>query len=166
MKNYVYFALAVIMMQPLLAAGANTNDWGDVACGAVMSLRCETPWTNLDTNSPIHLALRLKNVSDKTLSVVRTSDPLADLVFVITSPSGKNISPKRHSYQPSSPRFSDAIGRDETFAFPQIDFRAICELSEPGSYRLTVKEVIFLPTGTTGSHKCEIVSNPLEIVVK
>jgi len=151
------------MTPPLLVASeADTNEWGSVTCGAVMSLHRENSGTEPSTNSPINVDICLKNVSDKLFSVVRTSDPLTDFSFEVTSPSGKNVSPKKHSYQPSSPRFSDAIKPGEVFSFPKIDFRSVCELKVSGSYKVVAKTMISSSTGQS----CEVASNPLNVSVK
>jgi hypothetical protein len=105
------------------------------------------------------LVIRVRNLSDHTIYLNRPLDPLVVLSFDIRSPSGRNLSPKQHEFTHGS-RQATRLKPNEIFDYRPIDLRSLCDVSEPGTYTILLKQKVLLDPGLI-----EVTSNPLAIAL-
>ena len=133
------------------------------ACSAKISIRLKDPAGAIKTNEPIIAIIQIENISTNETLVFRSDNMPTDFNWAITSPSGKNLSPKEASQIKDAisgwfPKFKPMESREEEF-----DLRSVCTFDEVGTYKFVIqKQVIFL-SPTSGKRKHEIFSTPMNI---
>jgi hypothetical protein len=156
--------LAIACSPKASCAPAATNEWGPVADGARMSITI-TPETNApQPQSRVAMRVRIENVSQNPLHVIRTADPLQDYIFELTSPSGKQVTTQRHKPFDLQPRFMNYVDQGKITTIQEINLRAVLPLHEVGAYTLTIKRTATAQT-TTNTHPIELTSNPLKFLI-
>jgi hypothetical protein len=154
--------LSCFSASPTSAGGLHLDEWGAVTNNTMMSAKLAPADTSITTNTPFTLLICLTNMSDdRTLTWYQPLAPSADrpYVFLIISPSGKDVSPRTpHSPISGSGRIV-SVGPHQ---MNETDFKLseICKFGEPGTYKIIVKQDI----GEL-KHPCWVISNPLDVSV-
>ncbi len=140
-----------------------TNEWGAISYNTQISIGLNSTNKEFTTNQAVEVLVRVRNHStneEYPIDIQRSFMFNEDFSFIITSPSGKDISPVFHM----SSRFSGGVvwvhpNQVDGFGF-QLD--EICKTDEVGTYKIILK----MKRGTPDRKKVfEIVSNPLFITV-
>jgi len=88
----------------------------------------------------------------------------SDFTWVITSPSGKDLSPKpdllHEAISGSFPKLKP-LESDET----DYDLSSVCKFNEIGTYKVIVQKQVISIAPSSERKKCEIVSIPLKTVI-
>jgi len=134
------------------------------SCDAEISIKLKETTTAIKTNESVISMIQIKNLSTNRTLVfwMGNGNMPSDFIWVITSPSGKDLSPKpdllHEAISGSFPKLKP-LESDET----EYDLSSVCSFNEIGTYTIIVKKEIFvlLPE----RKKYEIISNPLNIVV-
>jgi hypothetical protein len=108
----------------------------------------------------------MTNISTRPIDLTWSANPLMDLHFTVTSPSGTRTSPPLHpGFAIHDPLHSARIAPAAAFTFPKVDLSGVCGLAEQGKY-VVVVAFKFLASDKTGrSQVYEVTSNPLNILV-
>ena len=154
-------ATATAYLAIAAASPSQTNLWGEPSHGATMSISNADTSSVLTPANPPNLTIRIRNVSDQNVALVRTADPTVDFSFDVTYPSGKRITTTKQQYDGVSHRTFHTILPNQTSAFGQVDLRSACALSDPGTYTVVLSRIILSAVGSTNTQPYEIRSNPL-----
>lgn len=143
------------------AFAENTNN-ADSSCNAEISIRLKEPAKEIKTNEPVILLVQIKNLSTNETLIFRAENMPTDFTWTITSPSGKNVSPKKSPFNAAIsgwfPKLKPMEARESDY-----DLSAICGFNENGIYKVIVKKEVFRLAPVR--EKCEITSSPLNIVI-
>ncbi len=144
------------------AGGIGVNEWGNVTNDVMMSVKLESADPAIKTNALFNVLICLTNLSDsRTLTWYQPLAPTADdpYVFVIISPSGKDVSPAKSRVPVRGSGALVSVGPHQMHE-ANLKLSDICIFSEAGTYKIIVKQDI----GEL-KHPCWLVSNPLSISV-
>ena len=83
------------------------------------------------------LVIRVRNLSDQTVYLPRSGDPLVFLSFRIRAPSGRDLSPAPHEYTPGSQRAASRVKAKHLFSYPPIGLTLLW----------TLPKLEFIPSG-------------------
>ena len=140
-----------------------TNEWGDVSYNTQLSVGLKSAEREYKTNQIVELLVRIRNLSTNEeygVDVQRSFLLNEDFLFVVISPSGKDVSPVFHG----SPRFSGSVvwvhpNQIDGFGFALSE---ICKTDEVGTYQIIMK----MKRATPDRRKSfEIISNPLYVSI-
>ncbi len=156
--NHLFIILALLSQFAAGADGPKINQWGAPAGGLRMSLTL-VGVDGLESNKPPFLVETITNGSASAAALGRPTVG-GPIWFVITSPSGKDLS----SAEPGTQMAGSATTRPilpphESMVFKR-PLNEICPLDEAGVYKYTAKVRVFI-SGTN----VELVSNPLNVVL-
>jgi hypothetical protein len=132
------------------------------SCDAEISIKLKESAKEIKTNEPVVVTIQIKNTSTNEMLMFRIENVPTDFTWAITSPSGKDLSPKPDfTHEVISgwmPKLKPLESRESGY-----DLGSVCSFNEVGTYKIvTKKQVVSL----SKKHKvCEIVSNPLEVVI-
>lgn len=140
-------------------AGTPPLPWGPPTNGIQLSLTSNASTNGADTAQSLMLLIRIRNLSDRMLYVDLPLDPLRVFSFSIRSPSGRDLSTTPDRDKPGS-RSTAQLKPKQERAYRRIALASICDLSEPGSYTIVVRQVVFLPAAYV-----QVTSNPLSITL-
>ncbi len=156
------FILTYFSASTIFAGDVHLDEWGAVTNNAMMSVKLAPLDTSITTNTSVTLLICLTNMSDNhTLTWYKSLVPNADTpyVFVVISPSGKDVSPRRPHSPISGSGSIVSVGPHQMIE-TEFKLSEICTFVEPGTYKITVKQDI------GGSKQpCWLVSNPLSLSV-
>ena len=169
MRNHQCWTLllALFTVGQLLAAEPGSVEWGSVTNGLQMSISLERAGRQVQVHEPVSLVVRLKNLStNETWSFYRAhaAETSPCFSFVITSPTGKDISPKAQPFHGSG-HFVD-LGPGQSCQ-ARLDLGYLCRFEEIGTYQITVKCSVgnFLNTKRTSVKSAQVISNSLNVSV-
>jgi hypothetical protein len=167
MKNQLCFILVftVMAVRQVHADDMKTNMWGDATCNAQMSLELKDQNIEIKANQPVDLVIHIKNVSsNETFSVYQSlaivDNSLVNFSFGVTSPSGKDISPKPAEYYNGGSGGEYQIAQGQTKEF-DCNLSYLCKFNEMGTYKIIAKKRLWPDL----NKQCEITSNPLYVTV-
>lgn len=139
------------------------TEWGSVAYNTQLSIIPKSEGNKFNTNQPIELLVRIRNFStnDEYGMIVQTPITSTEgLSFVITTPSGGDISPVFHRITRVTGLSMDIRpSQEDGFCF---ELRDVCKIDELGTYQIILKMTRWTPNR---QKSYEIVSKPLNIVV-
>jgi hypothetical protein len=164
MTTQVFLSLIAAVSIVFEAAGDEraAAAWGPVSNNVQMSISLDGGDRQPKTNEPFQLVVRLRNLSTTNVwafkSGAPTSDPYGGVLCLITSPSGRDVSPNKPDNSDSGEFINVAPSGVETFVFK---LGSICKFEEIGTYRITAKKLVAIDKNKQWS----VVSNPLLISV-
>jgi hypothetical protein len=156
----IAFGLLQIGKAP--AADISMNEWGLVSCGAKLSVRFTAGANRFNAEQPLQLAIVIQNVSDDTITILETL-PERDCVLAVTSPSGRELSPKI-SYSNAADEEYRRIGiilKPQQIYESKLDIRRLYKLKEGETYKIVVKRSTLQP----GGKLCELTSNSIDLTL-
>ena len=126
-------------------ADTKTNDWGAMTNSIQMSIALRPEKTDFRLSNVVVLVIRLRNLSDhETFLVSRwnaiENDP--SYSFVVTSPSGKDVSPGPKIIPGSAG--ATPLEPNKTLEF-EFNLSRLCKFDEVGEYRITAKKLVRSP---------------------
>jgi hypothetical protein len=145
------------------AENIETNEWSATNCDAKISVTLKEPAIEIKTNESVVVTVQIKNTSTNEVLIFLISNVPTDFTWTITSPSGKDLSPKKPAFPADG--FSSLIvhvNPMETSKY-NFDLSSICNFNEIGTYKVFAKKEVFFISPTR--KKGEIVSKPLDIVI-
>jgi hypothetical protein len=161
MKKIISLILMLEAITSSRAFADNTNN-AVSPCEAEISIRLKEPTKEIRTNEPVIMAIQIKNTSTNEMLLFRIDNLPSDFTWAVTSPSGKDLAPKpdllHEAISGSFPKLKPQESREADY-----DLSEVCNFNEVGTYKVVVKKEVFslLPD----RKKCEIASNPLNVVV-
>jgi hypothetical protein len=144
------------------AENVETNVWGNVINNIQIGIGTKDNNTQIKTNQSFNLGIRIKNLSTNESfyfylpAAAIEGDPIS---FVVTSPSGKDVSP-------IPPRVELGSGANVNVPPNQIytyvfNLSYLCKFDEIGTYKVTAKMNV-----SATQHKSDwAISNPLYVTV-
>ncbi len=165
MKPFAFLILSFAATMSSRSHADGTND-APPACDAEMRIRLNEPSKQITTNSAVTVSIQIKNVSTNETLLFQAASLSTDFTWMITSPSGKDVPPKQ--LERSGVAISSWLPRLKPQEAREADYtlNSICDFSEVGTYTLVVKkQVALVESWPSKRHACEIISNPLKIVV-
>ncbi|MDB6122465.1 MAG: hypothetical protein JWQ71_1458 [Pedosphaera sp.] len=164
MKIFLLLIIAFGLLQigKAPAVDIRTNEWGMVSCGAKLSVRFAAGTSQFNTRQPLQLSILIQNVSEEAITIFETL-PERDWILAITSPSGRELSPKI----PHSKGADEEYRRVGITLKPQqlyeskLDLNKLYTLKEGETYKINVKRSTLQP----GGRLCELTSNSLELIL-
>jgi hypothetical protein len=140
---------------------ADNSSNGVSPCQAEISIRLKEPTKEIKTNAPVLVIVQIKNLSTNETLMYQTQSLPTDFAWTITSPSGRDLSPVASFPVFGSgwnPKLSALQSRETDY-----DLSSVYSFSETGVYKVTAKkQVAFL---LKNPKRCDLISNPLSIVV-
>jgi hypothetical protein len=141
MKKHLFFILAFTIMTSWQALA---EEWGTVTNNLQMSISLTSGENEIITNQPVVLLVRYKNIStNETITIYNDAAISRDATysFVVTSPSGKDLSPNL----PKSINGSGGIyplSPNQTQEF-KVNLSQLCKFDELGIYRIIANKTIW-----------------------
>jgi hypothetical protein len=160
---FLYYFLLNLVVCRAYAGAAGTNDWGLATNDLQMSISLEGGSPALKTGQSVSLLFRYKNVSTNQLfGVYKTLGTVDDssYSFIVSAPSGKNVSPKRMTEESASGSFI-AMDPGQIIEI-HFDGARLFKFDEVGTYKITAKKVMW---SEAKKQQFELVSNTLEVKV-
>jgi hypothetical protein len=169
MKNYTCCTalLALFAIARLAAAEPRSGEWGALTNDLHMSINLEAAEGHVQLHEPVILLIRWQNLSpNKAWSFYQShaTERSPHFSFAVTSPTGKDISPK--------PQFSHGSGSfvelgPEQSHEARLDLSNLCSFKEVGNYRIIMKCSVgnYLDTNRVSFRSIQLVSNPLTVTV-
>jgi hypothetical protein len=154
----------VLLVGTIVFSSTFAEDTNRVAssCEAEISIRIKDPAKEIKTNEPVILIVQIQNVSTNAMLMFRTESLPTDYTWTISSPSGKDLSSKPdllpEAISGSFPKLKPLESRETDY-----DLNQVCNFNEAGIYKVIVKKEVF--SISPERKKCEIISNPLNIVI-
>ena len=173
-RRFIAFVLGLVFVGPMLAGNITiglsdkqkefaTNDWGAIAYHAQISIALKRSGRTFKTNQIVELLVRLRNLSTNEDYGVYVASPLSGtegFSFMITSPSGRDVSPTfRPSYRGSGGMVGVHPNQTDGFGF---ELGEICQTDEVGTYSILLKMKRWTPDRRKSF---ELVSNPLKVEI-
>lgn len=165
MKKYLYLILmfGTMTVWNVFADDGKTNEWSATTCEAQISVALKEPAKEIKTNEPVIVTVQIKNTSTNEVLIFLISNVPTDFTWNITSPSGKDLSPRKSAFpQPGFSSLNVRVNPMET-SVHDFDLSSICNFNEIGTYKVFAKKEVFFISPT--HKKCEIVSEPLNIAI-
>jgi hypothetical protein len=164
MKLLFIFLLACAS-SPLCAAYASQTDdaWGPTTNGLRMSISLNGK--EIKTNAPCNLLVRYRNVSTNELFLIYEVGGTVDdhtYSFVVTSPSGADISPDLSKVQSGDSGQAHIIGPGKTLIL-RFNLSSFCTFDTVGTYHVIARKGEIWSRQKHDSFT--VVSNPLAINV-
>ncbi|MGB8367711.1 MAG: hypothetical protein ACLPYZ_00190 [Limisphaerales bacterium] len=161
MKKILSLILMLSATTGLRALADGTNETAS-SCDAEISIKLKEPAKEIKTNEPVILTVQIKNTSTNEMLMFRIENMPTDFTWAVTSPSGKDLSPKpdllHEAISGWFPKLKPLESREIDF-----DLSSVCSFNEVGIYKVVAKkQVVSLSLPKKG---CEIVSKPLDIVI-
>ena len=165
MKQYVFFIVTITLLsiQQTIADASKIDEWGIVTNNIQMSIMLKDKAHEIHTNQAVIMVIRFKNTSTNESFIMYwmqsiKGDP--SISFTITTPSGKDISPKIDS-NPTGSAYFRRITPNEIVDM-EIDMSRRCKFDEVGKYKITARR----PLESVSDRKpFVVVSNPLYVLV-
>jgi hypothetical protein len=149
------------MIQRASAKDEKTDEWGAVVCNAQMSIGIKEPTKEIKTNEPIILTIRVKGIATNETPYFVLYSRASDFSWVVTSPSGKATFFEESAPQEALATMTVSLNENPNWK-AKFDLSSLYSFNEVGTYKVTAKKEILL---SGGIKKCEIVSNPLDVVI-
>jgi hypothetical protein len=143
------------------ALASDTNQTATASCDAEISIKLKEPAKEIKTNEPVIATINIKNTSTNEILMLLIENAPTDFSWNITSPSGKDLSPTN-----SFPVWGSSLfPRLKPLELREIDYdlSSICSFNDAGTYKVVVKKEVFFLSPVR--KKCEITSNPLDVVI-
>lgn len=145
------------------AQNASPIEWGPVTSNCQMSIGCEANLREVKTNEPLKLLVQIRTVStnDSFFFPLQLRSLLGSgFSLVVTSPSGRDVSPKPPQITMGSVQLARVLP-GKPFSF-EVDLTGLCSFKELGTYKIIAKRQL-----TTGdnSRAFTVTSNPLSLTV-
>jgi hypothetical protein len=158
---FISIVFPVAMTLRALAGDGDTNEWGSVTNNVQMGISVSGNPDEIKTNQPVRLLIRLKNDSTNEAVGVMRTEPEYDLslTFNVTSPTGKDISP-RARYAPVSASSFQLLPQQTTSE--EYNISDFCKFDEIGTYVIVVKQALSEPAT---KKPYVVISNPLYLDV-
>lgn len=153
--------LVAVMATSATAGEEKPRYWGELTNNVQMSIIHYSLLDHAERNGPARLIIRIRNASSKdNVHFFRGGDTSSSdgVALVVTSPSGKDLSPSREPLGGSGAIYVIAPGQTNQFEF---GLGQVCNLSETGTYKIVAIKTIYLGS----SNQFEVVSNPLYLKV-
>ena len=158
MKMNVFFSmLALLLCRQGIAD--DQHAWGPVTNNIQMSIRAKSSVGTITTNESVKMVICYRNISTNEVFVTYVANGIVcdpSFSLSVIAPSGKDISPDLTKYASESGRFM-SIGPKQ-LAEVEFSLSSVCDLSESGTYRITLKKQMLTPEKHT---PYSIVSNTL-----
>jgi hypothetical protein len=156
--------LVLFVVSKSVAAEVNTNDWGPATNNLQMSIRLDGAEKQIKAGQPFTLSIRYQNISTNEKFIVykfNGAENDQSYSFLVTSPSGKNVSPDMKKIGESGSGQVLGVNPGQIL---EIKFNAskLFKLDEVGTYKIIAKKVIM---SEARQDEFEVVSNPLDVVV-
>lgn len=142
MKKHVLrlLILAILLQWPLFAADADTNEWDSILTHLKVSIRLKGDSNEVKTNEPVHLMIHIENLSsNQTFFWVYGGVPTISrhFYFIITAPSGKDVSPAYSRIPGSGSANTLRIKPGESDEY-ETDLEFDCKFDEVGTYKIVL----------------------------
>jgi hypothetical protein len=165
-KYFIYCSMLITLFGwQVFAENPKADDWGAISNNLQMSIRLDGKENQIKAGQSFNLLIRYKNIStNETFIFYEVNGTINDRTysFIVTSPSGKDVSPDMTKIQPS---FSGVFRGISSGQIVEIKFNLskFCSLDEIGAYKITVKKEKILQPAQ--NKEFAIISNPLSVVV-
>jgi hypothetical protein len=126
----------------IFAGDTNLYEWGAIAFDAQLSIGINGGDTEVKSNQPVNLSIRLKNLSSNDniqflLPIAPAID--SDFSFEITSPTGRDISPARNHLSGSASLITIKPHESVDYKFALTE---IFRFTEVGTYKIVAKRLV------------------------
>ena len=172
MKKHIFYCLltAVLYTNNLFSQNTNLDHGGSVTNGFRLSISLKGGTNTVPLGQPVVLISRLQNISSNTMvQFLEFVEPIKDGSYgvSITSPTGKDLSPKIYNFPEGSFGLCD-VGPGQIHE-AQLQLSLVCKFETIGRYKIVVTKKIRALRCQAGSNQLalpfEVVSNPLYVNV-
>jgi hypothetical protein len=156
-------ALTAVALWQSFAADPKANDWGLATNNLQMSITVEDV-PSIKPGQPLNLLVHFKNVStNEVFDIYEVNGTVFDssYSFVVTSPSGKDISPDLAKFQEASSGRGHKLDPGRILDL-KFGLAKLLTLDDVGTYTIVAKKKVW--SGTNGTW-FEVVSNILKVTV-
>ena len=140
-----------------------TNEWGSIAYRTQISIGLKSSENVFKTNQIVKVLVRIRNLSTNeacNIYVQRAFANNEDFSFIVSSPSGKDMSPVFHKTDVGSGGIV-FIPPNQINGF-QFDLNEICKTDKIGTYKIIMKMQRWSPTE---KKSFEVISKPLYVTI-
>ncbi len=159
----IKFLLLILLPAITLPKGYSENTNSAVlCCDANISISLKESGKQIKTNGPVMVTVKVTNLSTNEILMFRIENLPNDFKWTITSPSGKDVSPKHDALHEAISGWFPKLNPME-FRESDYDLSDLFCFTEVGIYKITAEKQVACYVAPPIHKKCEITSNPLAI---